>query len=77
MTDNPTGAHKSTADRDDQTNNSGRNDSSQSRTPEGIEADLQQTRDELSETVNALSAKLDVNSRARDQLSATKHRVED
>lgn len=49
--------------------------STQPRSPGEIEADLAQTRQELGETVDALSAKLDVKSRAKDQVAVTKHRA--
>lgn len=53
----------------------GEQGSTQPRSPGEIEADLEQTRQELGETVDALSAKLDVKSRAKDQMAATKHRA--
>lgn len=40
-----------------------------------IEADIAATRRELGETVEALSAKLDVKQQARDRVDGTKHRV--
>jgi hypothetical protein len=40
-----------------------------------IEADIAQTRHELGETVDALSAKLDVKARARTQLDRTRRRA--
>lgn len=49
--------------------------STEPRSPAQIEADLEQTRHELGETVDALSAKLDVKSRAKDQLADTKQRA--
>ncbi len=42
---------------------------------EEIEAHIEQTRHDLAETVDALSAKLDVPTRARHQAQATKHRA--
>lgn len=61
-------------------------DAGEPRSPEEIEADLERTRAELGQTVDALSAKLDVKSRARaqlrsvttclqDQVSATRSRA--
>ncbi|WP_309081659.1 DUF3618 domain-containing protein [Zhihengliuella sp.] len=44
-------------------------------TPEEIEADIERTRHEVGETVEALSRKLDVKSRARHQVDETKERV--
>ena len=52
-------------------------ESTEPRSPEEIEADLEQTRHDLAETVDALSAKLDVKSRAREQVAATKQRAAD
>jgi hypothetical protein len=40
-----------------------------------LQADIEQTRQELGETVDALTAKLDVKSRARARLSNTKERA--
>ncbi len=40
-----------------------------------IQADLQQTREQMAETVDALTAKLDVKARAGDQLAETKERA--
>lgn len=40
-----------------------------------IEADIEQTRNELGETVEALQAKLDVKERAKDKVDETKARV--
>ncbi|WP_125107940.1 DUF3618 domain-containing protein [Gulosibacter massiliensis] len=42
---------------------------------EEIEADIERTRRELGETVEALAEKFDVKSQARRQIAATKHRV--
>lgn len=42
---------------------------------EDIEADIEATRRELGETVEALSAKLDVKQQAKDKVDETKHRV--
>jgi len=42
---------------------------------EQIQADIEQTREELAETVDALTAKLDVKSRARHRLNDTKQRA--
>jgi len=42
---------------------------------EAIQMDIDQTRDELAETVGALSAKLDVKAQARHKADATKARV--
>lgn len=51
--------------------------SAEPRSPEEIEADLARTREDLAETVDALGAKLDVKSRARAQVAATKKRATD
>jgi hypothetical protein len=40
-----------------------------------IETDIEQTRKELGQTVEALSSKLDVKERARDKVADTKERV--
>ena len=40
-----------------------------------LQADIEQTRQELGQTVEALTAKLDVKSRAKEQLSLTKQRA--
>ena len=45
------------------------------RTPEEIEADLARTREDLAETVEALSAKLDVKTRARDKVEHSRQRA--
>ena len=42
-----------------------------------IEADIEQTRNELGQTVQALSAKLDVKERAKEKAAETKDRVVD
>jgi ElaB/YqjD/DUF883 family membrane-anchored ribosome-binding protein len=42
-----------------------------------IESDIEATRQELGETVEALQAKLDVKQQARDKVDATKQRVAD
>jgi ElaB/YqjD/DUF883 family membrane-anchored ribosome-binding protein len=42
------------------------------RTPEEIEADIKETREELGDTVEALAAKTDVKARAKDKVSETK-----
>lgn len=65
MSDSETNSETSTTERD----------STQPRSPAEIEADLEQTRHDLSETVDALSAKLDVKSRAKEQVAVTKHRA--
>jgi len=48
---------------------------SESRTPEEIEADIQATREELGDTVEALAAKTDVKARAKTKASETKEAV--
>ncbi|MEO6998239.1 MAG: DUF3618 domain-containing protein, partial [Terracoccus sp.] len=50
-------------------------DKAPSKSVEEIEADLQQTREQMAETVDALTAKLDVKARAGDQLAETKERA--
>jgi len=40
--------------------------------PEELKAEIEQTRQDLADTVEALTAKLDVKSRAKDRISATK-----
>ena len=40
-----------------------------------LQADIEQTRQQFGDTVDALAAKLDVKSRAKDKVSATKQRV--
>ena len=40
--------------------------------PEAIRADIERTREELAETVDALHAKLDVRTRAKDKVIAAK-----
>lgn len=42
-----------------------------------IEADIEQTRNELGETVEALQEKLDVKERAKDKVDETKERAKD
>lgn len=44
---------------------------------EDIEADIEQTRAELGETVEALTAKMDVKERAREKVDETKERARD
>ncbi|MGI9156184.1 MAG: DUF3618 domain-containing protein, partial [Marmoricola sp.] len=46
-------------------------------TADEIEADIESTREQLGETVDALSRKLDVKSRAKDKVQDTKQRVTD
>ncbi|MGJ9373795.1 DUF3618 domain-containing protein [Nesterenkonia sp. CF4.4] len=43
--------------------------------PDEIEADIERTRRELGETVEALAGKLDVKSQAREQVNEAKHRI--
>ncbi len=45
------------------------------RSPEQIQADIEQTRQQLGETVDALSAKMDVKGRARDRAVATRQQT--
>jgi len=45
--------------------------------PEQIRADIEQTREELGETVAALSAKTDVKARAKDRIEGTKATLQD
>ena len=45
------------------------------RSPEEIQAHIEQTRQDLAETVDALSAKADVKARAKDTAQATKERA--
>jgi uncharacterized coiled-coil DUF342 family protein len=47
------------------------------RTPEQIEADIEQTRDELGDTVAALTEKADVKARVKDKVDETKQSVVD
>jgi hypothetical protein len=42
-----------------------------------IQADIEHTREELGETVEALQAKLDVKERTKEKVADTKHRVVD
>lgn len=49
----------------------------ETRSPEEIQAEIAQTRQELGDTVDALSAKLDVKSRARNQLAASRRQAAD
>jgi ElaB/YqjD/DUF883 family membrane-anchored ribosome-binding protein len=42
-----------------------------------IQADIEQTRSELGETVEALSAKMDVKARAKEKVDETKERAKD
>lgn len=48
---------------------------SEQRTPEEIEADIEQTREELGDTVEALAAKTDVKGRAKAKAAETKEAV--
>ncbi|MDN5767338.1 MAG: DUF3618 domain-containing protein [Humibacillus sp.] len=50
-------------------------DENTSKSVDEIETELQQTREQLAETVDALTAKLDVKARAGDQLAETKERA--
>lgn len=72
-----TGAHDSDTGRDETPASTRQNSpdegSAEPRSPEEIEAHLEQTRHELGQTVEALSAKLDVKSRARHQVASAKH----
>lgn len=45
------------------------------RTPEEIEAEIERTREELGETVEALAAKTDVKARAKEKVDETKERL--
>ena len=49
----------------------------QSRSPEEIQAEIEQTRQELGETVDALSARLDVKTRAREKVAASRQQATD
>ncbi len=42
-----------------------------------LQADIEQTREQLGETVDALTAKLDVKTRAKDRLATTKLQLKD
>ena len=44
---------------------------------EELQADIEQTREQLGETVEALTAKLDVKSRTRERVNATKQQAAD
>jgi ElaB/YqjD/DUF883 family membrane-anchored ribosome-binding protein len=55
--------------------NSGRPEPGPDAGIQDIEADIEQTRSELGETVQALQDKLDVKGRAQDKVAETKHRV--
>lgn len=50
-------------------------DETTSKSVDEIQADLQQTREQLAETVDALTGKLDVKARAGDQLAESKERA--
>ena len=44
-------------------------ENTEARTPEQIEADIEQQREQLAETIDALTAKIDVKARAKDQVA--------
>lgn len=50
--------------------------SAESKDPDQIEADIEATRAELAETVDALSAKFDVKSQAQDRVAEVKGRAQ-
>lgn len=50
-------------------------DGTDTRTPEQIEADIEQQREQLAETIDALTAKIDVKARAKDQVADLKDRA--
>ena len=50
-------------------------DEAETRSPEEIRADIDQTREELGDTVEALAAKTDVKGRAKDKAQETKEKV--
>lgn len=50
-------------------------ESTQPRSPEEIQAEIEQTRAQLGESVDALHAKLDVKSRAQDRVAETKRQA--
>ena len=50
-------------------------EASQERTPEEIEADIEATREELGDTVEALAAKTDVKARAKAKVEETKETI--
>ncbi len=52
-------------------------DPADTRSPEEIQADIEATRQDLGESLEALSGKLDVKSRARAQVQQTKVRTQD
>ena len=52
-------------------------ESREQRTPEEIEADIEATREELGDTVEALAAKTDVKGRAKAKVEETKEKVEE
>lgn len=54
----------------------GPDDAKRERTPDEIEAELEATRHDLAETVDALTAKLDVKTRAQDKASSVKAQAE-
>ena len=47
------------------------------RTPAEIEADIERTRDDLAETIDALASRLDVKTRAKDRLRLVRDRATD
>ena len=47
----------------------------QSRTPEEIQADIERTREQVGDTVEALAAKTDVKARAQEKIGAAKENV--
>lgn len=47
------------------------------RSPEEIQADIEQTREQLGQSVDALSAKLDVKTRARNRVATTRQQASD
>jgi Protein of unknown function (DUF3618) len=48
---------------------------SEARSPEEIEADIEATREELGDTVEALAAKTDVKARAKEKVTETKETI--
>jgi uncharacterized protein YdbL (DUF1318 family) len=62
-------------DQDERAEGAAMSDTSDTRTPEEIRADIDQTREEVGDTVEALAAKTDVKAQARERVEEIKGNV--
>ena len=62
---------------DDETQDDAEATAGEAKSPEQIRADIEQTREELGDTVEALAEKTDVKAQAKSRISAVKNTAQD